>query len=63
MALKCSVCRNKKRKSNMQYIKAIDDWLCKDCLRKGKEKNISNLEEGRKLTAQIRGEELDGEDN
>lgn len=58
MSYKCSVCEQVKRKSALTFLEAIDDWICKKCLQKGREHGVSDLEDGKELTKKIREGEL-----
>jgi len=52
----CAVCEKNKRRDNMQFLEPINDWICDNCLRKGREEGVSSVEEGREFTKNIRGE-------
>lgn len=50
----CTVCEYDKRRNNLQYLDPIEDWICEECLAKGHEHQVTNLEDGRELTKKIR---------
>lgn len=54
MAYQCSVCEQVKRKSSLQFLEPIDDWICNSCLEKGRKHGVSDLEDGKELTKKIR---------
>jgi uncharacterized protein YlaI len=45
----------------MKYLKPINDWICKDCEQRGQKENVTDLQDGKKVTAKIRGEHYNGE--
>lgn len=61
MSRECTVCNKEKPERVMQFLRPIEDWICDSCLKKGREAGVTDLEDGKELTAQIRGEEINGE--
>jgi ribosomal protein L37AE/L43A len=57
MKQECTVCQKEYPQRNMKYLDPINDWICADCLSKGKKHGVTNLEDGKKLTKKIREEE------
>lgn len=58
MSRKCSVCKKEKPERIMQFLRPIEDWICDSCLKKGRQANVTNIQDGKELTAEIRGEEI-----
>ncbi len=54
MSYQCAVCKEVKRKSSLQFLEPIEDWVCKSCLEKGREAGVTDLEDGKELTKKIR---------
>ncbi len=50
----CTVCQKENPRRNMKYLDPINDWICMDCLEKGRNYGVQNLEDGKELTKQIR---------
>jgi hypothetical protein len=58
MSFKCTVCKEVKRKSSLNYLDPIEDWICDGCLEKGREEGVTDLEDGKELTRKIREGEI-----
>jgi uncharacterized protein YlaI len=58
MSYQCTVCEQVKRRSALQFLEPIDDWICDDCLEKGSKHGVSDLEDGKELTRKIREGDL-----
>jgi hypothetical protein len=50
----CAVCEEEKQRRFLQYLQPLEDWICDECLAKGHEHQVQNIEDGRQLTKEIR---------
>lgn len=57
----CTVCKKQKPERVMQFLRPIEDWICDDCLGEGRRSQVTSLEEGKELTAELRGEQYNAE--
>lgn len=54
MRRECTVCMKEFPQRDMKYLDPIEDWICTDCLTKGRNYGVRNIEDGKDLTQQIR---------
>lgn len=55
------MCKKQKPERVMQFLRPIEDWICDDCLGEGRRSQVTSLEEGKELTAELRGEQYNAE--
>lgn len=54
MEKQCTVCKDELPLRDMKYLDPIEDFICTDCLAKGRNYGVKNLEDGKNLTKRIR---------